>query len=296
MKKHLSTLFLLTLSQIAFATPIESLNITTWNIEWLSHNSVPKITQSDRGADDFERLRAYFIDTDSDILAFQEVDSVDAIQEVVGKGYTIYLSDRAKPQNQHRQFDDINQFTGFAVRDSLNVSNKSDVILDGSNNSRLRFASYIVVRPQDKDPIHILSVHLKARCQSAYKNNRHCRTLKEQGQTLNRWIVERENNEQSYIVLGDFNHTLSHPKSWLWKIIGQDNQSQLATQSTQPDCIVRSNRNKGQTYQYRSIIDHIVVSENLEASGNQQILFSEQDVLNYQLSDHCPILSTVKQR
>ncbi len=275
---------------------MEPLNITTWNIEWLSHNSVPKITPSNRSHEDFDKLTTYFDKTNSDVLAFQEVDSEEAIKAVVGEGYTVFLSDRSKPQNRHRQFDDLNQYTGFAIKDSLKVSNANDVILDKSNNSRLRFASYIIIHPSQSEPIHMLSVHLKARCHGAYKNNRHCRTLKEQGQALNRWMVERENNKETYIVLGDFNHTLSHSKSWLWKIISQDNQSQLATQSTQPNCIVRSNRNTGETYQYRSVIDHIVVSKDLATSGNNQILFTEQDVLNYQLSDHCPIVSTVLQR
>ncbi|MDN3685881.1 hypothetical protein QW180_29450 [Vibrio sinaloensis] len=77
-------------------------------------------------------------------------------------------------------------------------------MLDQRSNSKLRFATYVVIQPNSERPIHLLSVHLKARCSGAYKNNRDCRILKQQGERLNQWINEKEVANQAYVILGDF--------------------------------------------------------------------------------------------
>ncbi|HFQ5138459.1 TPA: endonuclease/exonuclease/phosphatase family protein, partial [Vibrio vulnificus] len=46
-------------------------------------------------------------------------------------------------------------------------------------------------------------------------------------------------------------------------------------------------------HSFRSLIDHIIVSEGLSASQAEQRLFTSNDVLKYQLSDHCPVSTTV---
>ncbi|ANP78203.1 metal-dependent hydrolase [Vibrio crassostreae 9CS106] len=278
------------LSSQTFAEP---LTISSWNIEWLSTNEAVNKFSDKRDQADFDKLATYFQSLDADVVAFQEVDNVNAIQRVAGDQYKILMSDRALSKNSNRQFKEVNQYTGFAVRKGVALTDYADFPLETTSNSKLRFASYIVVETNFK-PIHMLSVHLKAGCSGAYKSNRDCSRLKEQAQQLNKWIKQRERNNEDYAILCDFNHNLAYSRDWMWKELSQYTDAQLATRKTRADCKVRSNRNNYRTHQFRSVIDHIVVSESLNASPAKQKVFETQDVLDYKLSDHCPVSTTIK--
>ncbi|TKF71867.1 metal-dependent hydrolase [Vibrio sp. F13] len=278
------------LSSQTFAEP---LTISSWNIEWLSTNEAVNKFSDKRDQADFDKLATYFQSLDADVVAFQEIDNVNAIQRVAGDQYKILMSDRALSKNSNRQFKEVNQYTGFAVRKRVALTDYADFPLETTSNSKLRFASYIVVETNFK-PIHMLSVHLKAGCSGAYKSNRDCSRLKEQAQQLNKWIKQRKRNNEDYAILGDFNHNLAYSRDWMWKELSQYTDAQLATRKTRADCKVRSNRNNYRTHQFRSVIDHIVVSESLNASPAKQKVFETQDVLDYKLSDHCPVSTTIK--
>ncbi|RIZ55121.1 endonuclease/exonuclease/phosphatase family protein [Vibrio sp. PID23_8] len=277
---------ILLFSSFSFAQ--DSVNLTSWNVEWLSIDD-GKVS---RTSQDFKKLGKYVDKADADILAFQEVDSKAAIQKAVGNDYTIYLSDRAHRSNRDLQFNDTNQYTGFAVRKGLNISDKPDFSITRGN-SKLRFASYIVLNPSQTNETHLLSVHLKAGCSGAYRNNRDCKIVKQQGQALAKWMKERETKNQRYVVLGDFNHNLAYRGDWLWEVISKNNDAELVTKNTKAECKVRSNRNSNKTHQFRSVIDHIIVSGQLEATAGVQTVFNTQDVLDFKLSDHCPVSTTV---
>ncbi|WP_434567713.1 endonuclease/exonuclease/phosphatase family protein [Vibrio chagasii] len=271
----------------------EPLTISSWNIEWLSTNEAVNKFSDKREQADFDKLGTYFQSLNADVVAFQEVDDVNAIQRVAGDQYQILMSDRALPKNRNRQFKEVNQYTGFAVRKGVTLTDYADFPLEATSNSKLRFASYIVIETETK-PIHMLSVHLKAGCSGAYKSNRDCSRLKEQAQQLNKWIKQRERNNEDYAILGDFNHNLAYSRDWMWKELTQYTDAKLATRKTRADCKVRSNRNNHRTHQFRSVIDHIVVSESLNADPAKQQVFKTQDVLDYKLSDHCPVSTTIK--
>ncbi|WP_394142340.1 endonuclease/exonuclease/phosphatase family protein [Vibrio chagasii] len=271
----------------------EPLTISSWNIEWLSTNEAVNKFSDKREQADFDKLGTYFQSLNADVVAFQEVDDVNAIQRVAGDQYQILMSDRALPKNSNRQFKEVNQYTGFAVRKGVTLNDYADFPLEASSSSKLRFASYIVIETETK-PIHMLSVHLKAGCSGAYKSNRDCSRLKEQAQQLNKWIKQRESNNEDYAILGDFNHNLAYSRDWMWKELTQYTDAQLATRKTRADCKVRSNRNSHRTHQFRSVIDHIVVSESLNTDPAKQQVFKTQDVLDYKLSDHCPVSTTIK--
>ncbi|MFM2644375.1 endonuclease/exonuclease/phosphatase family protein [Vibrio chagasii] len=270
----------------------EPLTISSWNIEWLSTNEAVNKFSDKRDQADFDKLGTYFQSLNADVVAFQEVDDVNAIQRVAGDQYQILMSDRALPKNSNHQFKEVNQYTGFAVRKGVALTDYADFPLETTSNSKLRFASYIVIETETK-PIHMLSVHLKAGCSGAYKSNRDCSRLKEQAQQLNKWIKQRERNNEDYAIFGDFNHNLAYSRDWMWKELTQYTDAQLATRETRADCKVRSNRNNHRTHQFRSVIDHIVVSKSLNADPAKQQVFKTQDVLDYKLSDHCPVSTTI---
>ena len=271
----------------------EPLTISSWNIEWLSTNEAVNKFSDKRDQVDFDKLGTYFQSLNADVVAFQEVDDVNAIQRVAGDQYQILMSDRALPKNNNHQFKEVNQYTGFAVRKGVPLTDYADFPLETTSNSKLRFASYIVIETETK-PIHMLSLHLKAGCSGAYKSNRDCSRLKEQAQQLNKWIKQRERNNEYYAILGDFNHNLAYSRDWMWKELTQYTDAQLATRKTRADCKVRSNGNNHRTHQFRSVIDHIVLSKSLNADPAKQQVFKTQDVLDYKLSDHCPVSTTIK--
>ncbi|MGF1756262.1 endonuclease/exonuclease/phosphatase family protein, partial [Vibrio makurazakiensis] len=101
----LSVLFAIGFSYTSFS---QTLKISTWNIEWLTIHPQNAIQQSQRQPADFSTLSQYFGKLESDVLAFQEVDSVEAIKNIVGDEYSVVLSDRAQSNNVSHQFKDIN--------------------------------------------------------------------------------------------------------------------------------------------------------------------------------------------
>ncbi|MDF2154502.1 endonuclease/exonuclease/phosphatase family protein [Vibrio sp. CAU 1672] len=273
----------------AFSFGQKPLTLTSWNIEWLSVNG-GKVS---RTLHDFDKLAMIFDQTQADVLAFQEVDSVEAIQKLVGDNYHVLLSDRAASHNKQRQFRDINQYTGFAIRKGLPHKDKADIPLT-DRRDKLRFASYLILYPDTRDELHLLAVHLKAGCSGQYRASQNCRILKTQGKALAAWIQQRQANDDNYLILGDFNHNLAYPGDWLWKTLADNNTGvKLATRHTSAKCKVRSKRNPDKTHQFRSLIDHIIVSQGINHFPASQTLYDPQEVLRYQLSDHCPVTISI---
>ena len=272
----------------------EQVLFTTWNFEWLTNRPVEKISESKRTSNDLIKLAEHLNNIRPDILAFQEVDSISAINNIIDNKYKIYISDRNNIINKYLQFKDINQYTGFAISDKWQVSDPEDIRL--SPNRKLRFASYVILQQKGYQPIHLLSVHLKSGCSGKYRRKDSCSVLRSQGRALNRWINTRISHNERFMILGDFNHNLAYPKDWLWKEITRgtktgtkESQVRLATRESKADCLVRSRKTPKKTYRYRHLIDHIIISGDLSYSPPAQNLYKKEQVLNYRLSDHCPL-------
>ncbi|EGU56988.1 hypothetical protein VINI7043_22507 [Vibrio nigripulchritudo ATCC 27043] len=294
MKRFL--LFLLT--AIHYPALATELTLSTWNIEWLTTNPSKRIEPSLRKDRDFVALRDVFSrisEQPMHIFSFQEVDSEEALMRVTGTGYQYYFSDRARKKHQDLQFEDINQYTGFAVSEGIEVSDPDDLNLLPGQFNKLRFATYIVAKPKAEKPIHLLSIHLKSGCFAAKRKTDACRVLAKQGNSINAWITERLTNNQSFVIIGDFNHNLAYPNDWLWKILSKGTKGQvvLNSKNTSAECRVRSRTNPTKTHQYRNLIDHVVSSSDLNLSQSKQITFSKKEALSYRLSDHCPLTSTL---
>lgn len=270
-----------------------ALTLASWNIEWLSSDPSDRFEASLRSAQDFDALGRYFAQIDPDVLAFQEVNDEQALRNVVGSGYQIWLSDRSLERHQDAQFGAINQYTGFAVRAGIEVVQRDDIILVDQARSRLRFAAYLVLNPQGHQPLHLLSVHLKAGCSGAYRDNRDCRLLYTQGESLNAWISEREANQEAYLIMGDFNHNLAFKGDWLWRTLTEGTKAQLASDRTAAQCVVRSNKQANKTHKFRSLIDHVIASPSLTLATPYQVTYETSDLFQYRLSDHCPMVTRI---
>ncbi len=287
MQKTLFSAFIF-LILCASALPTYALSIATWNLEWLSSNQMTSHTLKipKRSLADFQQMHNLFRDENIDVLAFQEVNDLSAIKKVVGENYRIYLSDRSEEKWHKLQFNDINQYTGFAVRKNVTVDDPADIQL--TPKSKLRFATHIRLQREQQSDIHLLSVHLKSGCFGKWKADKNaCTTLKQQGLELRKWIKNRIKNKDSFVILGDFNHNLSYPKDWLWTSMTNNLSSKpvLATQKTTSDCKVPG-RN-GKLFRYRYIIDHMITSKDISVSDTHQTVYSDESLKRYTLSDHC---------
>ncbi|WP_261818201.1 endonuclease/exonuclease/phosphatase family protein [Vibrio gallicus] len=293
-KKHLA--FRVIILCIIFGSPVaysQQLRIATWNIAWLTKEPYPQFSQSIRSSQDWQTLQQYADQLSVDVLAFQEVDSKQAISKVMGDNYRIVLSERSLTKYHRHQFSDINQYTGFAVRNTWRIINHADLNLNTSPNGKLRFATYIELHQPSKESIHLLSVHLKAGCQAKKRSTRSCAILEKQAKQVNLWITQRELKRQPYIIMGDFNHNLAYPNDWLWNLIASNSSPALATVNTKATCEIRSDKNPNHTHRFRSLIDHIIVSKGLATRNTAQVNYQKRDVLQYQLSDHCPLRATL---
>lgn len=273
-----------------FLSPItmaDTLSVFNWNLEWLSSTPAKHIKSSMRDAEDLQIYRDIFQTHQPQIIVFQEVNDSAILQTILGPEYTVVMSDRARPSASALQYRDINQYTGVAIARSVPFSDPSDLVL--SPGRKLRFATYVILHP-DTAAIHLLSIHLKAGCIGKfYENKNSCQTLKQQGQQLNHWIKERIASNQSYMVIGDFNHDLAYPNDWMWQILSQNlsPMPSLMTRDIAPNCI-----GIGKTKPYRQIIDHLISSPDIRADNLTQIMYSPSQ-RRFQLSDHCPVAATI---
>lgn len=294
MRLKLVTSRLLALLLLGASTTAQAENavISSWNLEWLTLNPSVSADRGKRSAQDLDALASHFSQLDSDVVAFQEVDSAQAMQRIAGNHYQIVMSDRSLARNQKRQFSDSNQYTGFAIRRGVPFADPADIDLMRQQHDKLRFGAYIVLYPDSTQPLHILNVHLKAGCSGKFSaSNRSCRTVREQGEALNQWLSLRVRLKQSYLIVGDFNHNLAYQGDWLWQEIGAGlpQAPQLTTRQTRAECKVRSRNQTNKLHQFRSLIDHVIASPDLALQPPYQVTFDPQQVLTYKLSDHCPV-------
>jgi endonuclease/exonuclease/phosphatase family metal-dependent hydrolase len=267
----------------------ESLKVVSWNLEWLSSTPSTHIEESQRSQADLNAYQQIVQKLRPNVIAFQEVNDIQVLQNILGDKYNIALSDRSTPRYQSLQHSDINQYTGVAIDRSLAHSDPEDLVL--SPNRKLRFATYVVLEPKASPPIHLLSVHLKAGCITNFRAKEDsCKTLEQQSERLNRWIGQRIASQQSYLIVGDFNHDLTHPKDWMWQriIANKSPAPVLLSRNLKSHCIA-----SGKTKPYRYVVDHIIASPDLSADNLVQVLYSDQDQ-QYRLSDHCPLTATLE--
>ncbi|MDO6583295.1 endonuclease/exonuclease/phosphatase family protein [Photobacterium sp. 2_MG-2023] len=283
----------------------QSLTVMSWNLEWFGTPRVPR-TDADY---------AYFTDVirrvSPDIIAFQEADSKEAVERILPKDqYSLYLSDRHGKASE--SFRDGNQYTGFAIRQSLPVSDPQDIASlnirtapksgERARKGRLRYGTYVIVHPQSGTPIHLLSVHLKSGCYTSKINRQSasCRVLSYQAGVLKNWIDQRLAAKESFLISGDFNHRMADSGDWLYRSLSAPSSDRhsvhLLTKDVNASCYVRLNRSKrkAEYRRYTALIDHFVASADIADALRQgkvyQYPFSQKDVSRLTLSDHCPLV------
>ena len=265
------------------------LKVASWNLEHLAADD--GLGCRPRTEADYATLRGYVDRLDADVIAFAEVENAKAAARVFTPDkYTVLMS--ARPGGVRHGFCKRDatsgptirkQDVGFAIRKGLHFDKHDELKDIALGNPDLRWGVDISI-DHDGQPLRLLAVHLKSGC-SGGDSSGACPVLFEQVPVLHRWITQREQDRNAFIVLGDFNRRLDVAGDSVWK----DLNANLPGQTTLVDAGagVAANCQK----RYPDFIDHIVLG-GTSVARMQPGSFAEFDygVPEAQHpSDHCPI-------
>lgn len=267
----------------------DGLKIASWNLEHLAETD--GLGCEPRQEADYAALRAYADRLDADVIAFQEVESAKAAQRVFAPDkYVVLMSTR--PGGVRHGFCKRDatsgptirkQDVGFAIRKGVRYTRHADLSALGVGNPDLRWGVDVSVG-SGKQAIRLLGLHLKSGCSAGDKNEA-CPVLFDQVPVLHQWIAERERNNETYALLGDWNRRMALPGDPVW----QQLNSRLPAYIQLVDAA--GGRNATCKQRYPEYIDHIVLGPSA-AARTRPDSFEEFDYgvpEKDDPSDHCPI-------
>ena len=257
-----------------------SFEIATWNIEHFpKHNKT------------LELVKAIIETTDVDLIAIQEIESVDAFNYLVSeleewKGY--YSSDS--------YYNGTYQKTGLLYKsDFISVSSVRNIFTDDTTDAfpRPPLAAYVQVKDYDstKYDFNIIVLHLKASGFGEEADN--VRRRKEACQKLETYISDEINAgaDADFIVLGDWNDELTDT--------GSDNVFTPFLEKPELYTFLTYNLPDVSYPGYNSLIDQILITNDSEPefdAGDVEVLKLDDDILFYDsyVSDHRPVVARFK--
>jgi endonuclease/exonuclease/phosphatase family metal-dependent hydrolase len=260
------------------ATPSRAaeLKFATWNLNWLTsrETGLPADVKP-RQPEDFDRLRAYALELNADVIAIQEVDNAETARRVFPpETWSIHMS-----------HDHVRQRVGIVVRRGLHYDVNPDVTAIALDPiAHLRSGVDVTLNPPS-GPLRVLAVHLKQGCQYlAFGNAPHitCVTLMAQFNVVAQWIAARRDEGVPFLVMGDFNRDLDKQDPFIRMIHGAAPVTR-ATEGFNSPC-----------WGHESFIDHILIG----GPARDWVKPNSMRVLTYRetgpewkerLSDHCPV-------
>ncbi|BAK84958.1 endonuclease/exonuclease/phosphatase family protein [Komagataeibacter medellinensis] len=257
------------------------IRLSTWNLEWLTTRpqgdpALPADV-TPRTAAELDQLTAYARRLAPDIAALEEVDSPE-------------LAARLFPPPSYRilvTHDAVVQKVALAVRSGLTVVRHADVtaldVYPPTAPRHLRTGLDVSIGT-GADSLRVLVVHLKAGCRDSALGSRKaaCRTLLRQIAVLQDWILERQDEGEAFVVMGDFNRQLA-PDDPALQALAQNGPITLATAGRASPCAQGS-----------YFIDHILAGgparDWLQPASLRVMLYHTDTQGNMiHLSDHCPV-------
>ncbi len=273
-----------------FPHPSGRLRIATWNLENLHAVDGQSVylapdPSAKRFALDYERIKCYVRLFDPDILAVQEVDGEEALSRVVDTDvYDVHVSSRPQGSLNGKQN------TGFAYKRGLTVMPQPDfTALDVAGNGSLRYGTRIDLTFHGQT-VKLMSVHLKSGCFDNPSTSSACPTLLAQIPVLETWIDEAAQQDDAFIVLGDFNRRLNQPLDVVWADL--DDAQPLNADLT---AITENMPIACQSDKFTEFIDHLVFDRRssawVETSSFRHLTYRQQDKEVWdKISDHCPVV------
>ncbi|WP_137178194.1 endonuclease/exonuclease/phosphatase family protein [Roseomonas sp. AR75] len=287
--RRIAFLLLLLMLATPFAPPAraaQEIKLATWNIAWLTlkpagHPDLPRDLRT-RSTEDLRLLRGYAVRLNADVIALQEIDSVEAAERIFDPAtYAIHLTSESDTQRP-----------GFAVRRSLRVRRNPDLaeldIRAGARRS-LRRGADITVEGPGGEALRLLSVHLDAGCRDDPLDrdlSRDCEGLARQARILARWAQARRDEGVGFAILGDFNRVMGRDDDFL-RIVAEGQPILRPTAGFSTPCWADARGG-------RPFIDHILLggpARNWFVANSMSVMaYAERDrSFRERLSDHCPV-------
>jgi endonuclease/exonuclease/phosphatase family metal-dependent hydrolase len=174
------------------------------------------------------------------------------------------------------------QRVGIAVRRGLSYDINPDLTALGENH--LRSGADITLHLPAGD-LRVLAVHLKQGCRDVPLQkpaSAACRALKDQVAPLTAWIADRQETNESFIILGDFNRWMD----------GRD--TFLASLRKAAPLVRATEGHSSPCWGSEAFIDHILAggaaASWLQPDTLKVMVYRETDpAWKDRLSDHCPV-------
>ena len=261
------------------ASPVHTLKISTWNMDWLldeQAQNAPDVPSDipHRTTDDFTALATYAQRLRPDLIGLQEVGNTATLARLFSaQDYQLFVSN-----------DDSPQHTAFAARRGLSIQRNPDVTALALNATttrhRLRSGLDISLHAGSTD-LRILVVHLKTGCwDNPVSETRYaCPVLFQQFRALRDWLEQRAKSAEPFAIIGDFNRrmTLADP---LFLRLNEVTPLALVAAGQASPCLNGS-----------YFIDHILLgggAQKWEDPNSLRVMTIPQDGTRT-LSDHCPV-------
>lgn len=272
----------------------EALRVATWNVEHLA--SPIDSGCRPRSEDELAAMQAYVRGLDADIVALQEVASLEALALIFPTDeWQLFLSDR--PDSESYECRDngqpsTQQKLAFAVANDIDVLEEVDFDELGLDNPGLRHGMELTVSTSLGE-LELLNVHLKSGCfvdDFSRADSDACQTFARQAPILDAWIEEKEASSQPFLVLGDFNHRLSAPYNQLTRMIGDNSDGSASTLVNKTEDLI------GCHPWYPAPIDHILVGNMQDPALITSAMAHRFEDMNpdAMLSDHCAVSLTME--
>jgi endonuclease/exonuclease/phosphatase family metal-dependent hydrolase len=260
----------------ASAPGAAELKIATWNLNWLTSRvtGLPADVKI-RQPEDFDRLRAYALELDADVVAIEEVDNAETARRLFPpETYSIHMSR-----------DRVRQRVGIAVRRGLPYTVNPDVTALALDPMAHLRSGVDITLDSPAGPLRVLAIHLKQGCQYlTFGRTPHttCVTLMSQFDIVAQWIAARRDEAIPFLVLGDFNRGLDKNDPFIRKIGGPTPLTR-PTEGLSSPC-----------WGHESFIDHILIGGAARAwvkpNSLRVLAYRETDPeWKERLSDHCPV-------
>ncbi len=262
--------------------PARAYKLSTWNLNWLTTRTRNDADLPDdvrlRHAEDFARLRGFAEHLASDVVAFEEVDGVDAAARVFDPSvYTLLTID-----------EDVVQRVGLAVRRGIGVQRHPDISaldVEARAPHRLRDGLDATLVFAGGVSLRVLVVHLKTGCQrDDLQRSAHppCALLAAQVPVVAGWVRARAAAGEAFAVLGDFNREMDGP-----------DELQDTLMAASPMLRVTQGRSNP-CWDGGAFIDHIFLggaARDWAVPGSLRVMTykSSDDRDRARLSDHCPV-------